>query len=106
MSDRIMRFAFDGEIRSSISVNSDIPQGSPVSFIIFLIYIYHIFEPFKRWPDITALSFINDVGIITKSFSTEANDRRLQKILKILNEVASKSQIEFNTDKTKFIHFY
>ena len=106
INNRSMRFAFDGEIGLSISVNSGIPQRSPVSPIMFLIYIHHIFKAFKRWPDITALSFIDDVGITTESFSAEANDRRLQKVLKALSEVASKSQIEFNTDKTEFIHFY
>jgi len=73
---------------------------------MFLIYIHHIFEIFKRWPDVIALSFIDDVRITIKSFNAEANGRRLQKMLKILNEVASKSQIEFNTDKTEFIYFY
>jgi Reverse transcriptase (RNA-dependent DNA polymerase) len=36
MSDRTIRFAFDGEISAMIGVNDGIPQGSPVSPIMFL----------------------------------------------------------------------
>jgi hypothetical protein len=39
MSDRIIRFAFDDEISAIIGVNDGIPQGSPVSPIMFLIFI-------------------------------------------------------------------
>ena len=106
INNRFIRFAFDGEIGLSINVNSGIPQRLLILFIMFLIYIHYIFKAFKRWPDVTALSFIDDVGITTGSFSTEANGRRLQKVLKALSEVASKSQIEFDADKTEFIHFH
>jgi hypothetical protein len=39
MSDRTIRFAFNGEINAIIGVNNSIPQGSPVSPIMFLIFI-------------------------------------------------------------------
>jgi hypothetical protein len=39
MSDRTIRFAFDGKISAIIGVNNGIPQKSPVSPIIFLIFI-------------------------------------------------------------------
>jgi hypothetical protein len=39
MSDRTIRFAFDGEISAIIGVNNGISQGSPVSPIMFLIFI-------------------------------------------------------------------
>ena len=39
ISDRIIRFAFDGEISVMIGVNDGISQGSPVSLIMFLIFI-------------------------------------------------------------------
>jgi hypothetical protein len=42
MSDRTIRFAFDGEISAMIGVNDGIPQGSPVSPIMFLIFIQHV----------------------------------------------------------------
>jgi hypothetical protein len=39
ISDRTIRFAFNSEISVIIRVNDGIPQGSPVSFIMFLIFI-------------------------------------------------------------------
>jgi hypothetical protein len=39
MSDRIIRFAFDGEISVMIGVNDGISQGFSVLFIMFLIFM-------------------------------------------------------------------
>jgi hypothetical protein len=39
MSDRTIRFAFDGEISIMIGINDGILQGSPVLPIMFLIFI-------------------------------------------------------------------
>jgi hypothetical protein len=47
MGDRIIRFAFDGEISAMIGVNNGISQGSPVSPIMFLIFIQHVLGALK-----------------------------------------------------------
>ena len=101
-----MRFAFDGEIGPLINVNNSVPQGLPISPIMFLIYIHHIFEPLRRWLNVTALSYADDIGIITGSTNPITNCNRLRKVLKVLNETADQSQIKFDEDKMEFMHFH
>jgi Reverse transcriptase (RNA-dependent DNA polymerase) len=78
MSDRTMRFAFDSEIGPLISVNSGIPQGSPISPIMFLIYLQHIFQTLDHWPEIELINYINDITLITGSSCARTNGIRLQ----------------------------
>jgi hypothetical protein len=47
LSDRQIGLAFDGERESLQPVNTGIPQGSPISPILFLIYIRFLLPPFN-----------------------------------------------------------
>ena len=82
-----MRFAFDDEIKPLININNGVLQGLPISPIMFLIYIYHIFESLRRWPNVTVLNYVDDIGIITGSINPIINCNRLRKVLKILSEI-------------------
>ena len=44
LSARSMQLAFDGDITSNTSILIGIPQGSPISPILFLIYIRYLFD--------------------------------------------------------------
>jgi hypothetical protein len=43
LEDRTFQLAFDGKVHQEVKINAGIPQGSPVSPIMFLIYIRYIF---------------------------------------------------------------
>src|SRR5277367_1940300 len=98
MSDRTMRFTFDGEIGLLINVNSGIPQGSPISLIMFLIYLQHIFQTLNHWPEIESMSYIDDIALITGSSCARTNGIRLQLAVQRLCKVAERSQIQFDID--------
>jgi hypothetical protein len=43
LSSRSIRLTFDGQIELFQSINTSIPQGSPISPILFLVYIRDLF---------------------------------------------------------------
>jgi retron-type reverse transcriptase len=46
-------------------MNLGVPQGSPVSLILFIIYLSGIFNKIEEQnPDITALSFTDDIAFL------------------------------------------
>jgi hypothetical protein len=106
MSDRTIRFAFDSEISTIIGVNDGIPQGSPVSPIMFLIFIQHVIGALEHKNEIITLSYADDLTIITESSCARTNSIRLQLALKQLIKATDEVQIQFNADKSEYIHFH
>ena len=87
MTDRRITLAFDGERNQSESVNSGIPQGSPISSILFLIYIRYLFVKINKNHLHLNLSFklssyIDDVIITVEEKTAEKNSQILMKIIK------------------------
>jgi hypothetical protein len=106
MSDRTIRFVFDSEISAIIGVNDSIPQGSPVSPIMFLIFIQHVIGALKHRNEIITLSYADDLAMITESSCARTNSIRLQLALRQLVKAADEVQIQFNADKSEYIHFH
>ena len=76
------------------------PQGSPVSPILFLIYIRGLLakQGFQ-------LSYIDDFSVSVALGSARKNCRLLKEIAIELFQEATKQQAPFNHDKTELIHF-
>jgi hypothetical protein len=93
MSDRTIRFAFDGEISAIIGVNNNILQESPVSPIMFLIFIQYVIKALKQTNEIVTLSYADDFAIITESSYARTNNIRLQLTLRRLVRAVDEVQI-------------
>jgi len=93
MSDRTIRFAFDSEISVIIGINDGIPQGSPVSLIMFLIFIQHVIGALKHRNEIVILNYADDLAIIIESLCARINSIRLQLVLRQLIKAADEVQI-------------
>jgi hypothetical protein len=93
ISDRTIRFAFNGEISAMIGVNNGIPQGSPVSPIMFLIFIQHVIGALEHRNEIVTLNYADDLAIVTESSCARTNSIRLQLALRQLVKAADEVQI-------------
>jgi hypothetical protein len=77
MSDRTIRFVFNGEISVIIGVNDSIPQGSPVLPIMFLIFIQHVIGVLEYRNEIITLNYADDLAMVTESSCARINSIRL-----------------------------
>ena len=67
LTDRKVEIVIDGYINPEKRVETGIPQESPVSPILFLIYISRVFDAIKEeLPKTIALYFIDDLGFLAK----------------------------------------
>jgi hypothetical protein len=65
LSERSTALAFDGKKEAQSPVQTGIPQGSPASPILFLLYLRPLFDRLQaRHPRIWTPSYINDVALV------------------------------------------
>ena len=99
LTDRIQRVVVDGELSSSKSVLSGVPQGSVLGPILFLVYIDDLEEGVTG----SILKFADDTKLFRKT--KEIGDKqKLQDDIDKLVRWSEKWQILFNIGKFKCLH--
>ncbi len=98
---RQLRLAFDGQTQEFSPNKSGVPQGSPVSPILFLIYIRNLFKSRR----VTWISYVDDISLTASSKSIKKNIQILEREAKALIDLATNSNIAFDLDKTELMHW-
>jgi Reverse transcriptase (RNA-dependent DNA polymerase) len=92
-------------LTATCSQKLGIPQGSPVSSILFLIYIRNLFDVrFLRTSIIP--SYVDDIAITATSNSAQRNCAVLKLIAEKLIRNGNWQAIGFDMKKTELIHFH
>lgn len=101
LSLRMLRLAFDGQMQQFLANLSGIPQGSPISPILFLIYCRAMF-PNSR---VVWISYVDDISITITSPSFRQNIEILEREAQNLVELGYNSNIQFDIEKTELMHW-
>src|SRR5436189_6315280 len=101
-----MQLKFDGNSQEMTDIEIGIPQESPISPILFLIYIRFLFVERKSSTDERILSYLDDIKLAVSSKSIEKNYQLLQKLAQDLLIKQQNNCMQFNMEKTKLIHFH
>lgn len=102
LEDRLLRLSFDNQLEEFSPIITGIPQGSPISPILFLIYIRDLFKS----NTIDFLSYMDDIALTASSKSFKQNIKILEREAKKLVSLGNESSIQFDIDKTELIHFF
>src|SRR6266513_2313960 len=107
LHDRKILLAFDNEkMNHSVDFNTDISQGSPVSSILWLIYISQLFKENHSKLTVRMPSYMNDIALVAASKSVHEKCQMLQKAAEQLINCETSHHIQFDMKKTELIHFY
>lgn len=106
LTDRLVEFVIDGYCNPRHIVESDIPQRSPVSPILFLIYISGVFfQVEEKISRVKCISFIDDLGFIICGQSNSKVEKLLEKAGRSALEWRAHNLVTYNTSKTEAILF-
>lgn len=102
LTDRRVSLVIDGYKASEQPIDSGLPQGSPVSPILFLIYIWGVFQAIERQvPGIKALSYADDIGLIAQGSSVSEICMQLEAAAKAAIEWGHANGVQFDPEKTE-----
>ena len=88
----------------SVPIQTGIPQGSPISPILYLFYNADLIEACKT-DDTEAVGYIDDVSILAVGPSAPRNCKTLKGIHRMAEEWARKHGSQFAPAKYELIHF-
>ncbi len=106
LTDRKVQLVIDCHDNQAREIETGIPQGSPVSPILFLIYINgHFNKISKTSPLVTSLFFIDDLGFIASGSSVQEIVRILEKLAKEVIGWGRQNAVTYDTSKTEAVFF-
>ena len=103
LTGRTTQLRFNGATSSDINIEAGIPQGSPLSPILFMLYNAELLE-IPKAPDL-ALGFIDDIAYGISGQTAQSNIERLQAILSKSEEWKEKHGAQFEPSKYMLVHF-
>lgn len=106
LTERRVELVIDGHINPEKERETGIPQGSPVSPILFLIYISGVFDTVTTTsPDTVSLSFMDDLGFLASGESVQEVATSLEKIGDAVVEWGFSNAVTYDVAKTEALLF-
>ena len=102
LSNRKCRLLFQGSPKVFAPVAVGTPQGSPISLLLFVIYVSPLHPPIPRG---LILSYVDDFVITVASASHRRNVKLLQSHYRSLCRIAAPKRLSFSVPKTELVHW-
>lgn len=106
LTDRKVGIVIDGHINPEKDVETGIPQGSPVSPVLFLIYISGVFDAVTaKSPETVSVSFMDDLGFLASGNSIQEVANCLEKTGEAVLRWGLSNAVTYDIAKTEAILF-
>lgn len=105
LTERRTYLSFNEFDSKEFSLNHGLPQGSPLSPLLYLLYKNHLLELADTQPQSTTLGFVDDVVLLTVATNQHELSRKTQALAHSQIDWASRHGAIFDTRKSKWVIF-
>jgi len=106
LSNRRAMLVIDGRTGETRDIQAGLPQGSPVSPVLFILSVSALFQWLEdRHSALQAISFVDDIGLVIECDGLENGIRQLECIAKDTMQWGSDNKVEFEVSKTEVLLF-
>jgi hypothetical protein len=105
LRNRKAALAFDGQTSEYLDIRAGVPQGSPLSPILFIIFASTLYDRLAEVPGIMVVGFADDTNLLACGRTTELCCRRLEEGWRVCDEWAKERCMSFEPAKSELIHF-
>jgi ribonuclease HI len=105
LSDRHTHILVDGFRSQNYTINTGIPQGSPLSPLLYILYNADLIDQCNEQTDVMSTGYIDDVAILAWGKTTERTCETLGTILDKAQRWATTHASVFAPDKFQLTHF-
>jgi hypothetical protein len=107
LSERTTALSFDGQTDIQRPIQTGIPQGSPASPILFLIYLHPLFDTLQQAHlTLGTPSYIDDVTIVAHGRTRKENAGTLEAAVRMASTWAANNAVAFDDSKCELLHFH
>jgi hypothetical protein len=107
LSNRTTTLSFDGRTDTEQPIHTGIPQGSPTSLILFLIYLCPLFDTLQSaHPILWTPRYIDDVALIVHGQTREENAWALEAATHTAFNWAQVNAVVFDDSKSEMLYFH
>ncbi len=104
LEGRTVRLRFDEAEAEPRELRAGVPQGSPLSPILFILYIASLYEALAA-DDLTTIGFADDTNIISCGTDAKENGKRLEQAWETCTKWARTRGMTFAPEKSELMHF-
>ena len=101
LTDRSLVVLYEGCYSQTVTLKAGTPQGSPLSPLIYIIYVNDYPEEIQELSSLS--QFADDTALWTSAYTRSYSIRKLQKALNLLESWCRKWRVKLNGEKSNLI---
>ena len=105
LSERSTRLQFNRAKSDSIRTPAGVPQGSPISPLLYMYYNTDLLDITENRDSAVSLGFVDDIVYGVEGASDRGNARKINEILRRVKEWRRKHGVQFETSKYVLVHY-
>ncbi|EAQ91232.1 hypothetical protein CHGG_03167 [Chaetomium globosum CBS 148.51] len=106
LTGREATLLFDGKTAAPTAIRAGVPQGSPLSPVLFILYISSLYKQLKgEHPHLAITGFADGTNLLVFGRNPEANFRQLEAAWETCMRWADSRGMKFAPEKSELIHF-